>query len=369
MPDQANTGDQITNLEMSATPTDNEGATVTATPGGDGEHTEPKVEEPQNMADAIEAALEAAPEGEAPKSETPAEGDDDGEADDPDADADKPTEGEGGEAPAPEETEPEDDGDELSDDPTDDELKGATPRAQKRIAKLLTQRKEAQREVETLRPDAENFRQVQSFMSENNLADAEVANLFQAGAALKSGTPDGYKKFLELAAPLVQQALEATGQTLPADLRSQVDAGDMTEDVALEMGRSRHATAHAQAQAQQAASQVEATVAGQTQAQIAQAVTAWSHRTQTTDPDFSRKTDVMKRVSQALVAENGLPQTPEAAVEMAQKAHTEATQILRSAAPARPTRQQPTSSASSPRTGVKVAPTSLADIVSQGLGG
>lgn len=355
-------------LEPSAPPAGDEGVTDTATPGGEGEHTEPKTEEPASMAEAIEAAFEAGPDGEAPQADEAPKGDEaDPEADEP-KDGDKPADGEGGEAPS---EDPETDGenDELPDDPTEDELKGASPRAQKRIAKLLSERKEARAEADTLRTDADSFRQVRTFMSENDLADADVANLFKAGAALKTGTPEGYRAFLELAGPMVQVALEATGKALPADLRGQVDTGEMTQEAASQVAMSRHATAAAQATATRVTEQRTADQTQATQNQIVTAVSGWMQRTQATDPDYARKADVMKRVTQALVAERGAPQTPEAAVEIAKAAYDEATTVLRSAQPKRPTRPQPAPSASSPRGGVKTAPQTLADIVAAGLGG
>ena len=360
MPDEAL--EEQGEIEASATPADNVDATDTATSSGEGEHTEPKTEEPQTMADAINAALEAAPDGEAPKSDTTDE-----DAEEPEAAlSGSEVDGEGDEASKAEKSEVEAN-DDMPDDPTDDELKAMKPKAQKRIAKLLSQRREARAEVSALRGDADNFRQVQTFMSENNLVDAEVANLFKAGAALKSGTPEGYKSFLELATPMVQQALEATGQAVPKDLMEQVDVGEMTEAAAYEVGKSRHAATRAEAQAEQVRSQAQQTQRNQAQANIAQAVNAWSQRTATTDPDFSRKADAMKRVSQALVAERGLPPSPDVAVQMAQAAYEEVTTMMRASNPPRATRQQPTASASSTRNGVRAAPQSLADIVAQGL--
>lgn len=371
MPDTAKDGEKL-ELDQSATPADAAAAdpaqddTQTATSSGEGEHTDPEPKEPTSMAEAIEQALEAAPDGEAPESKSD-DKDDDGEADDPDATDDKAGDGEGGEAPEAEGTE-EPDGDELPDDPTEDELKGAGPRAQKRIAKLLSQRKEARIEADQLRPDADNYRAVRTFMTENHLDDGEVAQLFQAGADLKSGDPKRMQAFLDRVAPLVQQALEATGRAVPQDLQAQVDNGEMTAEAAQQVGQSRHATSVAQAQAERATTQVQQRDATDAQNAIATAVGQWAERTKITDPDFDRKKDVMTRVSQALVAEKGLPKTPQEATEMAKAAYEEATRILRAANPPKPTRQQPAPSTSTHRNAVKTAPTSLEDIVSQGLG-
>lgn len=367
MPDTADNGEN-TVLDLSATPTDAATAdpaqddTLTATSSGEGEHTDPKPEGPKSMAEAIEQAFEAAPDGEAPKSDTTDE-----DADDPDADASKQGDGTGDKAPNAEGTE-DTDGDELPDDPTDDELKGANPRAQKRIAKLLSQRKEARIEADQLRPDADNYRQVRSFMAENHLDDSEVAQLFQAGADLKSGDPKRMQAFLDRVAPLVQTALVATGRAVPADLQAQVDSGEMTAEAALQVGQSRHAASVAQASEQRATAREAQRNTTDAQNAIATAVSQWAAQVKSTDPDFDRKQDAVKRVSQAMVAEKGLPKTPQEATAMAQAAYDEATRMLRAANPVKPTRQKPAPSTSTPRNAVKSAPTSLADIVSQGLG-
>lgn len=313
--------------------------------------------QPKTMAEAIEAALNAkAPpakaDGDAPDAEGKP-GDDKAEG----APAVKPTEDKTGP----------DDGEEL-DDPSDEEMRGFRPQVQRRIKQLLSQRNAARKEAEGLQSDAGRYRSIRSFMSENALADAEVADLFKAGADLKSGDPKRLQAFLDRVEPLVQMAREATGKAVPADLQTQVDSGEMTEAAATELARARHAAQMAEARAQRSQTQVDQVNTGARRAQILSAVQAWAQQTSAADPDFALKTDLMRRVAQGIVTERGLPQTPAQAVQFSRDAHAEATRLLRAARPTpQATRPSPTAAASPSRSGVAPAPTSLADVIGRAL--
>lgn len=352
------------------------------TSGGEGEHqTEASEAAPTSMAEAIERAFEAAPKSEAltgaadekPASETDQDEALEGETGD-EAPAD---DGKVADAEADQGTEPDEEGEEADstetsdDDPTEEEISQMGRKARNRISKLLSQRKEARDTAELHREGAENYKAVRSYMEQNHLGDTEVAELFQVGADLKSGDPKRLQGFLDRVMPMVTMALEATGQAVPSDLREQVENGDLTAEAAQTVGRSRYGEQLATSRLQQSQEAAQRTQTVQTQSQIASAVQTWFAKTQATDPDIGAKSAAMRRVAQALVAEHGLPRSPDEAVSQAQRAYDEATAILRSAAPKKATRPAPnTSSAAAPRrTGVQPAPTSLADVINQALPG
>lgn len=381
-------------LDASAPLTDATDADTPPTSSGTDEHSDPNpaattddTPEP-TMADVIGEALETDPDADpkpsddTPPNSTGEEGGDDTEdeddADTPDADADA-DDGKDGEASteekddddADDESESEgDDADTDSADPSEEELKGMRPKVRKRIERLLNDRREARREAETHKVDADRYRAVRTYMDQNNLMDQEVADLFQVGADLKSGDPKRMQAFLDRVQPLVQQALEATGQAVPNDLRTQVDDGEMTEAAAQEVARHRYAAQRANAQAETTRGQVQQQQAQQTQNAVLNAVNDWTTQVQASDPDFDLKSGALRRVSQAIVAERGLPQTPDQAVQYAQEAYDEVTTMFRKANP-RPkaTRPQPSASATSKRSGVAPAPTSLEDVIGQALSG
>jgi hypothetical protein len=254
-------------------------------------------------------------------------------------------------------------------DPTDEEIEALRPKARRRVKQLLRQRETARKEAQSLKPAADSYGQIRTFMERNDMHDREVADLFKLGADLKSGDPIRLQAFLDQALPAVRLAQERLGLAVPLDLQSQVDAGEMTGQAAAEVAKARHTAAIATARLQRQDDRTaQRTQVEQTQAQqfkITQAVTGWATEKSQSDPDFAQKQAAMRRVAQALVAEKGTPTTPEQAVQYANEAYAEATNLLR---PRRvQTRPTPTASAAPSRSGMATAPTSLADAIEQGL--
>lgn len=261
------------------------------------------------------------------------------------------------------------DGDDGDVDLSDDEISRTSPKVQRRIRQLLNQRRAAREQVATYRPDAESYRTIRTFMTVNQLEDAEVAELFQLGAHLKSGDPARLRAFAEAVMPRLQLALEATGASLPEDLRTSVETGELTEAHARELSRARHERDFAAERERRAQSQVQQRDVTDAQRAIAHAVDQWTTQARATDPDFDLKADAMKRVAQGIVLEKGLPKTAEQAVAYAKQAHDEASKLTRlgTSGPkaTRPTPAQNTPSAS--RNGVRAQPTSLEDVINQAL--
>lgn len=320
-------------------------------------------DEPKSVADAIEAALKAAPKD---ASETPAEEGADGQTP-KESEASDNTEG--SEPDQSKETVEGDGADKAEDgDPTDAELKTYGPGAQKRIKQLLSQRNELRRETETLQTDAGNYRQVREFMTRNRLEDREVAELFQLGADLKSGDPARLKRFVDRAMPTLTMVLEAIGQAVPADLNERVQSGEMTEDAAKELARHRYTAQTAQEAAERAAADSQRQSDTVRQQEIMSAVEQWQSSMRASDPDFGMKADAMKRAAQAMVAERGLPRTKQEALDMAKAAYVEVNQWFKSSRPApKPTAATPASGVSASRTTVQPAPTSLDDVIKQAI--
>ena len=326
--------------------------------------------QPASMADAIAAAFDEAVKIEPAKETAPAQG----ETVPSDATADTPKLT--GEEPGTDKTAATETPDDASDDttaegtadipdPTSEELAAMAPGSRRRIRQLLDQRKTLRHEISSLSPDATGYRTIRQFMAKNELADQEVAELFQLGADLKSGDPARLQAFVDRVMPRVQQALEATGRAIPTDLQARVDTGEMTEDAAQEMARLRHARTHADQRAQASQKQAQTAATTQVRGDIQQAVLAWHNQVRQSDPDFDLKTDVMHRVAQAIVAERGHPTTSAQAVEFAKLAHDEATRLARQFQPQKiATRPTPnTTTASANRSGVRPAPQSLADAI------
>lgn len=312
----------------------------------------------QAEAPTLESVVAAALAQDAPKpeAEAKAEGDAPAGTDVPKADADKSTP----------EANAEGEGDELPDDPTDEELADLRAKPRKRIAKLLSQRNAARRELDVLKPDAENYRAIRTYMTETGLVNDDVANLFKFGAHLKTGN---FEEAFKIAEPFFRVILEGTGRAIPQDLRGRVESGEMSEDAARTVARERMARAAAEQRVQTTESKVQEERATAHSQAIHAATAEWEASVRATDLDFDLKAEPMKRFAMALVAERGLPKNPQEAVAYAKKAYDDATAFLRAAQPApKPSRPAPSPGTSSPRSAPSsTTPSSLHDAIMAGL--
>lgn len=314
---------------------------------------------PKTLAEAIEKALDGEAEPEDPEAKAPV----------PDP---KPADTA---APADAPKEPQSEPDKVpDDDPTDDELKAMRPGARRRVTELLSQRNTARRErddfagkLQAAEADATNYREVTAFMAQARLEPAEVRELFDIGAKLKSADPKQLNEALSILLPLTTGLLELTGRAVPADLKSKVDAGEMTEEIARQMARDRATARMAQQTTQRVTSEVaqQQRRAQQTnyQTAISGAVDSWVQGIRKTDLDFDRKSQAMEDAAYAILMRRGPPQSPEQAVEYAKEAYARVNANFRAAAP-RPVATRPSPSGSSGnRSGLTPAPKTLEEAI------
>jgi hypothetical protein len=160
---------------------------------------------------------------------------------------------------------------EASDDPDDphklspDEEQALKPKTKQRIDALLGQRTELRenltakdREIESLKPEAESYRKVAAYMRENGLTAQDAGEAFRWAALMKSDPQAAF----EALRPVMLDLAQKVGAVLPTDLAEDVRLGRITQQRAQELARSR-------AQSTMAQSQVEAN--RQAEAQRAQA--------------------------------------------------------------------------------------------------
>lgn len=284
-----------------------------------------------------------------------------------------PPQGEGTTA-APEPASPDPDpnaqppADPLDTDPTEEELKALHPRSKARIEKLLSQRNGFRTELETLKPDADKWKQMHGYLTQHDLAAEDVNLLLGVGAALRRGD---FKAFRDGVAPYLRLADEALGLALPDDLQAKVDAGELSQETAVQFSTTRFSnnrlqqTVQANNEAAEAARQAEAEA--RVNQAVTQSVTSWEQGVQARDPDYAKKAPMVLRYSQALIAELGRPRTPEDAVALAQRAYAEVNATFAAARPAPvPTRRQP-SGAQAVNGTARPEPASMMEAVMRGL--
>lgn len=201
----------------------------------------------------------------------------------------------------------------LKSDPTEEELKHYSQKANERIRNLVEQRNAATERAKVVEP-------ILDFLQKNDIPGQDLDIMLDLTARLRHGDFAG---FLNGIRPYVNLAMQYTGQQLPADLQQQVNQGYVSPEIARELAQQRVQNQFHQGRARQqqtASRQNEAQLRAQL---VRRTVVDWERQTRANDPDYDLKADVVRRTAQALMQENGAPQTPEQALQVVKAAYEE----------------------------------------------
>lgn len=250
------------------------------------------------------------------------------------------------------------DPEDLPENVTPEEVKNYSPKAQKRIQKLIQEREGFRSQVQEIEPYRE-------FMQEHDLSTEDLAFGLQAIAAVRKGD---YEGFLKQVSPIIQLCLEYTGRSLPPDLQDQVKQGRIAPDVAVNMTKQRYDLGNAQ----QRLERYEQEQAVQYEENFRQAnrsaVASWEQSIKQSDPDYARKLDVAKAYVASIRAEYGDPQSPDDAVAIAKEAYRRADVAMKAAQPTRaPTQMSPSGVQRPSNPSAVAAPRTLMEAAMQGL--
>lgn len=215
--------------------------------------------------------------------------------------------------------------------------------------------------VKTLQPDADRGAALSRYIAESGVTPDEYVQLQDVGALLKRDPAAARKIIVDKLAEIDR----ALGNTLPDDLREEVDGGFISEERARELSQAR-------ARADRAESTAAATSAEVQQGAMLADVTAWEAEVRRADPDFARKLpDIQARTKLAAMeaAAAGKPvRTGAEAVAMAAAAYKAVNDMLSSFRPApAATPRVPSSAASAPATAP--TPKTLLEAAMAGLRG
>jgi len=176
-----------------------------------------------------------------------------------------------------------------------------------------------QKELKTLRPQAEAFNGLQTYMRETGLSVDEANQGFQIMSLLKSDPAKAY----EALAPIVASLQQHVGVILPTDLQEKVDGGYMTEEDAREFAQLRSAQKHTATRTQaQEAERQKATQNQATESAIAE-MDAWETEWKASDPDYAVLNERVAKEVQLTILTQGFPATPKAARALVEKAKTD----------------------------------------------
>jgi hypothetical protein len=305
---------------------------------------------PASMADAVAEAMKGEGEPSDPGTED-VEGEDGGEpaAQAPTADDTQDAKSEG----EPEEQEALPEG-----DPTDEELKDYSQKANARIRDLVSQRNEAREAAQQVEP-------IMDFLNEHQIPRDDLDIMLDLTARLRHGDFAG---FLQGVTPYINLAQQYTGQVLPPDLQQQVNQGYVSPEIAKELSQSRAQLQVSQNNVQEAQRTAQIQQAENRAGTIRSAIDKWEAQTRQSDPDYELKADMVRRTSQALMQENGIPQTPQDAIQVAKAAYDEVNKQTQNFRPQKkPTTPSPNATGQSGGSAPTAEPTSLMEAAMQGL--
>lgn len=190
-----------------------------------------------------------------------------------------------------------------------------------RWKEVTGQNKQLTAEVETLRPAAEQYGNITSYMEKHNLNHDEVGEGFIIMAMMKAGDPRVLQKLDEARAKVAA----ALGETIPKDIQDQIDSGAISEEAGRELSKTRARAAKSDADAAALRTASETRTANENAAALRQSfaatANAWEVETRKADPDFAKKERQIERYSQAIMHERGFPKTPADALAIVKEAY------------------------------------------------
>lgn len=232
-----------------------------------------------------------------------------------------------------------------------------------RFQEMKTQNSELRQQVQTLTPDAEQFRKIDTFMRENQLTPDEVGELFIVGAMAKNGDARCLQKIDEFR----NRVALAIGEAMPDDIKAKVESGEVSEAAGKQMAKDRAMAKAGERQladrdAKDANRQRHDAAVQLANAQSA-AVGAWETEARKLDPDFAKKEPAIERYARALMQKDGFPDTPEKAVALMRTAHEEVNRDFAAAIPPKaPVTRAPIAPSSN---GAKPVPKTLREAIEQ----
>jgi hypothetical protein len=263
---------------------------------------------------------------------------------------------------------------ELPDEVTQEELNRYSQSAKKRVSKLLDQRSKMSAEINQLKnavPAAQAADQVTKYLRDNDISRDDFLLTLELAAAMRRGD---FRTFYAGIQPYVKLAEEYLGVSLPPDLQQQVHQGHMTTQAAQQFSKERMDRAMYQnnlVREQQRTQALQSNMVTNQQQQareqlansVRDTVNAWEQKIAQSDPDYAAKQQAVQDTMWAVVKEQGIPQSPDHAVKIAEEALRRVNERYRAWSPQRrPTSRIPSSTGRSPA-GVAPEPKSLKEAV------
>ena len=201
-----------------------------------------------------------------------------------------------------------------------------------RFKAIVAEKNEYKTELEGLRPVKSQLDQIEAKAVEAGMSNDELVNLFSLPVVLASD-PDAALQTID---EFRDRLAGRLGHSLPDELKQKVDDGYMDEDSAKRLAKAEAQREFDSQRAQVTQEQAQQQAAQQRSNAIVTAVNTFDQRLRDSDPSYD--TVMQGMVKDRLLSlrnSEGLPPTPDKAVEMAQRAFDEVRSSLQAMQPQR----------------------------------
>lgn len=322
----------------------------------------PEQESEDSLSDAIQSALEGDTD-ESSDSDDPSESTPEDEPSDGDTKDEKSKE-----KPEGEESEkPESEWDEG------DDVKQGQRVPYDRFRKVIEQRKGISRErdqykgeLEKVRPQLEDYQQLQTFVQSNNLSANDVSEALQLQAMIRNDPA----KAMEKLQPVLTDLNRYVGKELPGDLQQKVNTGEISEEHAAELVKTRNENQRLQREREQVSKTAQQR---QTQQQVQQArqdmasaVTQVEAELRKNDPDYDAKLSHVQRALKEAIAKER-PVNGQEAAQLTRRVYKQVSDELARLVRRRETPARPSSTDTVRTGGIEHEPESMGDAIAQAM--
>lgn len=235
----------------------------------------------------------------------------------------------------------------------------------KEVQAELKELRPLKEKIAQVQPRAEAFDQLHQFATEANLGSSEVSEGFAVMRLMKNEP----EKALPLLEGYVSRLKQVLGHTLSPELERKVAEGFVDETTAQQLARATASKTLAEAAAEAAKAKADSIQQQHERealnGRITGAVKTWESSWKKSDPDYALKSPLVKQAIELAFHRGGVPQTPEAAVEIAKQSRKQVEDQLTSIVPKKPAVSTPTGGSSAraapqPKTSLDVVNLALA---------
>jgi hypothetical protein len=210
----------------------------------------------------------------------------------------------------------------------DEPIRNPRTETEHRFNRVLKLRKQAEAQIEELRPMAQAMQSMRSFAETHGLQREDITDAMELARLLRTDRRKAYQEIQRLGAAMAQ---EFGDSDLPEDLQDAVADGRLSDEYARELARERAARKHEETRVQQVSERQVAERQQREQTEfvrsIETALSAYESEWRGSDPDFATKQQLVQDRVTALISSGQVPKNSAEAVQMMKdaRAHVEKT--------------------------------------------